>query len=58
MAHVNEPSIGGAAQLPFGGVGNTGVGDQDMGEERVNFYTQLKTVFINYSLSGERSMNR
>ena len=58
MAHVNEPSIGGEAQLPFGGVGITGVGDREMGEEGVNFYTQLKTVFINYSLSGERSMNR
>lgn len=58
MAHVNEPSIGGEAQLPFGGVGITGVGDREMGEEGVNFYTQIKTVFINYSLSGERSMNR
>ena len=58
MVHVNEPSIGGEAQLPFGGVGITGVGDREMGEERVNFYTQIKTVFINYSLSGEQSMNR
>ncbi|MFZ0408387.1 MAG: aldehyde dehydrogenase family protein, partial [Cyanobium sp.] len=58
MAHVNEPSIGGEAQLPFGGVGITGVGDREMGEDGVNFYTQLKTVFINYSLSGERSMSR
>jgi len=58
MVHVNEPSIGGEAQLPFGGVGITGVGDREMGEEGVNFYTQIKTVFINYSLSGERSMNR
>ncbi len=35
-----------------------GVGDREMGEEGVNFYTHLKTVFINYSLSGERSMSR
>ena len=58
MAHVNEPSIGGEAQLPFGGVGCTGVGDREMGEEGVNFFTQLKTVFINYARSGERSMCR
>jgi len=58
MAHVNEPSIGGEAQLPFGGVGITGVGDREMGEEGVNFFTQLKTVFINDSLSGARSMTR
>jgi hypothetical protein len=29
-----------------------------MGEEGVNFFTQLKTVFVNYSLSGERSLCR
>jgi len=29
-----------------------------MGEEGVNFFTQLKTVFINDSLSGARSMTR
>ena len=58
LAHVNEPSIGGEAQLPFGGVGITGVGDREMGEEGVNVFTQLKTVCINYSLSGERSMTR
>jgi hypothetical protein len=29
-----------------------------MGEEGVHFYTELKTVFINYSGSAERSLIR
>lgn len=58
MAHVNEPSIGSEAQLLYGCVGITGVGGREIGEEAVNFYTQPKTVFINYSLSGKRSMYR
>jgi aldehyde dehydrogenase (NAD+) len=58
MVHVNEPTIGGEAQLPFGGVKATGVGEREMAEEGLNFFTELKTVFINYSGSAERQMIR
>lgn len=58
MVHINESTIGGEAQLPFGGIKATGVGDREMAEEGVNFFTELKTVFINYSGSAERSMIR
>jgi alpha-ketoglutaric semialdehyde dehydrogenase len=58
MVHVNEPTIGGEAQLPFGGTKATGVGPREMGEEGVHFYTELKTVFINFSGSAERSLIR
>ncbi|MCG3142112.1 MAG: Aldehyde dehydrogenase, thermostable [Anaerolineae bacterium] len=58
MVHVNEPTIGGEAQLPFGGSKNTGVGEREMAEEGLNFFTELKTVFINYGGTGERSMIR
>ena len=58
MVHVNEPTIGGEAQLPFGGIKATGVGDREMGEEGLHFFTELKTVFINYSGRTERSMIR
>ena len=47
MVHVNEPTIGGEAQLPFGGMKSTGVGEREMSEEGLNFFTELKTVFIN-----------
>ncbi len=58
MVHVNEPTIGGEAQLPFGGTKHTGVGEREMAEEGLNFFTELKTVFINYGGTGERSMIR
>jgi aldehyde dehydrogenase (NAD+) len=58
MVHVNEPTIGGEAQLPFGGTKNTGVGEREMAEEGLNFFTEIKTVFINFGGSGERSMIR
>jgi acyl-CoA reductase-like NAD-dependent aldehyde dehydrogenase len=58
MVHVNEPTIGGEAQLPFGGIKSTGVGDREMAEEGLNFFTELKTVFINYSGQSGRLMIR
>ena len=58
MVHVNEPTVGGEAQLPFGGTKATGVGEREMAEEGLNFFTELKTVFINYSGKGERLMIR
>jgi aldehyde dehydrogenase (NAD+) len=58
MVHVNEPTIGGEAQLPFGGIKATGVGDREMADEGLNFFTELKTVFINYSGRAERQMIR
>ena len=58
MVHVNEPTIGGEAQLPFGGTKATGVGEREMADEGLNFFTELKTVFINYSGKAERLMIR
>ena len=58
MVHVNEPTVGGEAQLPFGGTKATGVGEREMAEEGLNFFTELKTVFINYSERAERLMIR
>jgi len=58
MVHVNEPTVGGEAQLPFGGTKSTGVGEREMAEEGLNFFTEVKTVFINYSGKAERSLTR
>jgi acyl-CoA reductase-like NAD-dependent aldehyde dehydrogenase len=49
MVHVNQPTVGGEAQLPFGGVKSTGVGEKEMAEEGSNFFTHLKTVFLDYT---------
>ena len=53
MVHVNEATVGGEAQLPFGGSKGTGVGEREMSEEGLRFFTELKTVFINYGASGK-----
>lgn len=49
MVHVNSPTIGGEAQLPFGGIKATGIGNREMCEEGLNFFTELKTVFFDYT---------
>ena len=58
MVHVNEPTIGGEAQLPFGGAKQTGVGPREMGEEGLHFFTELKTVFLNYAGTGTQAAIR
>jgi aldehyde dehydrogenase (NAD+) len=49
MVHVNQPTVGGEAQLPFGGTKATGVGEKEMAEEGANFFTHLKTVWLDYT---------
>jgi aldehyde dehydrogenase (NAD+) len=49
MVHVNNPTVGGEAQLPFGGWKTTGVGEREMAEEGAEFFTQLKTVFFDFT---------
>ena len=49
MVHINQPTIGGEAQLPFGGIKATGYGNREMSEEGLNFFTELKTVFFDYT---------
>jgi aldehyde dehydrogenase (NAD+) len=52
MVHVNSATIGGEAQVPFGGVKGSGVGDREMSKEGLHFFTELKTVFLDYT--GQR----
>ncbi|MEE2830293.1 MAG: aldehyde dehydrogenase family protein [Myxococcota bacterium] len=49
MLHVNSPTIGGEAQLPFGGMKRTGVGPREMGKTAIEFFTEWKTVYIDYT---------
>ncbi|MEP7117265.1 MAG: aldehyde dehydrogenase family protein [Acidobacteriota bacterium] len=58
MVHVNEPTVGGEAQLPFGGTKSTGVGEREMAEDGLNFFTEIKTVFINYGGAAGPSLTR
>lgn len=49
MVHVNSPTIGGEAQVPFGGIKTTGYGAREMSEEGIHFFTEEKTVWIDYT---------
>ena len=49
MTHVNLPTIASEAHLPFGGVKATGIGLREMGRVAIDFYTELKTVYIDYA---------
>lgn len=49
MVHVNQPTVGGEAQLPFGGIKKSGIGDREMGKPGIEFFTELKTVFYDYT---------
>ncbi len=55
MVHINQPTIGGEAQLPFGGIKSTGVGDREMSVEGINFFTEIKTVFFDYTGAARKT---
>jgi methylmalonic acid semialdehyde dehydrogenase len=50
MTHVNAPTGVSEAQMPFGGVKATGVGLREMGRVAIDFYTELKAVYIDYTV--------
>lgn len=52
MVHVNNPTVGGEAQMPFGGIKASGLGPREMGHEGTLFFTETKTVFLDYSGRG------
>ena len=49
IVHVNSPTVGGEAQLPFGGTKATGVGGREMGRTAIEFFTEWKTVYLDYT---------
>ena len=48
MLHVNSPTIGGEAQLPFGGMKKTGIGPREHSTHAIDFFTEWKTVYIDH----------
>jgi aldehyde dehydrogenase (NAD+) len=49
ITHVNSPTVGGEAQLPFGGIKSTGIGGREMGRTAIEFFTEIKTVYVDYT---------
>jgi acyl-CoA reductase-like NAD-dependent aldehyde dehydrogenase len=56
IVHVNSPTVGGEAHIPFGGMKATGVGLREMGRVAIDFYTELKVVYVDYT-GGARKTN-
>lgn len=55
IVHVNNPTVGGEAQLPFGGMKDTGVGQREMGTFGTDFFSEVKTVYVDYSAAARRT---
>ncbi|RCK77669.1 MAG: Aldehyde dehydrogenase B [Ignavibacteriae bacterium] len=49
ITYVNAPTIGAEAHMPFGGVKKTGNGHREGGWTVYDFYTEWKTVYVDYS---------
>ncbi|HTZ72540.1 MAG TPA: aldehyde dehydrogenase family protein [Candidatus Aquilonibacter sp.] len=49
IVYVNAPTIGAEVHLPFGGIKNTGNGHRESGTAALDFYSDWKTLYIDYS---------
>lgn len=49
ITYVNAPTIGAEIHLPFGGVKATGNGAREAGTTAIDEFTDLKTVYFDYS---------
>ncbi|HLJ89725.1 MAG TPA: aldehyde dehydrogenase family protein [Candidatus Angelobacter sp.] len=49
ITYINAPTIGAEVHLPFGGTKATGNGHREGGLGAIDFYTQWKSIYIDYS---------
>jgi len=49
ILHVNSATVGGEAQVPFGGLKDTGVGGREQGTTMLEFFTEWQSVYIDYT---------
>lgn len=55
ITYVNSSTIGAEVHLPFGGVKGTGNGAREAGIEGINEFSEVKTVYIDYSGKLQRA---
>jgi aldehyde dehydrogenase (NAD+) len=55
IVHVNSGTPGGEAHLPFGGTKGTGVGPREQGSSAVEFWSEVKTVYLDYTGQARKS---
>ena len=49
IVYVNAPTIGAETHLPFGGVKQTGNGHREAAVASLDFYSEWKTLYVDYS---------
>jgi alpha-ketoglutaric semialdehyde dehydrogenase len=49
IVYVNAPTIGAEIHLPFGGTKQTGNGHREAAQAALDFYSEWKTLYIDYS---------
>jgi acyl-CoA reductase-like NAD-dependent aldehyde dehydrogenase len=49
ITYINAPTIGAEIHLAFGGTKNTGNGGREAGTSAIDEFTEIKTVFVDYS---------
>jgi alpha-ketoglutaric semialdehyde dehydrogenase len=49
ITYINAPTIGAEVHLPFGGVKATGNGHREGGFGAIDFYTEWKSIYVDYS---------
>ncbi len=55
ITYVNAPTIGAEVHLPFGGVKATGNGHREGGIGALDFYTEWKSIYVDYSDTLQRA---
>ena len=55
MVYVNAPTIGAETHLPFGGTKQTGNGHREAAIAAIDFFTEWKTIYIDYSDKLQRA---
>jgi aldehyde dehydrogenase (NAD+) len=55
ITYINAPTIGAEAHMPFGGVKQTGNGHREGGWTVFEFFSEWKTVYIDYSGGLQRA---
>lgn len=53
IVYINLPTSGAEIQLPFGGVKQTGNGHREAGWTAMDYCTEWKSLYVNYSDSGD-----
>jgi aldehyde dehydrogenase (NAD+) len=55
IVHINSGTPGGEAHVPFGGTKATGVGPREQGSSAMEFFTEVKSVYVDYTGQARKS---